>query len=187
VFSTTTETYHQPRVSTELAQYILGESNPTLNFLCDVLGDMSRSLLNRRAAISSLSVVLVGASGCLDSPAGTNDEGTEDENPNLTNERNENDESSFLIGMPVSDEEKEPVLSIEDDAPDFTVLHHVSQEVIETEGTVSRGIDEEEVDQFDELTTDVEYYEDASQPGYYMEFEDEVISLHTETEVEATG
>ncbi|NGM69212.1 hypothetical protein G6M89_09360 [Natronolimnobius sp. AArcel1] len=148
---------------------------------------MSRSLLNRRAAISYLSVVLVGASGCLDSPAGTNDEGTEDENPNLTNERNENDESSFLIGMPVSDEEKEPVLSIEDDAPDFTVLHHVSQEVIETEGTVSRGIDEEEVDQFDELTTDVEYYEDASQPGYYMEFEDEVISLHTETEVEATG
>jgi len=158
--------------------------NPTFNFLCNVLEDMSRSLLNRRAAISSLSVVLVGASGCLDSPTGTNDEGTEDENPNLTNE---NDESSFLIGMPVSDEEKEPVLSIEDDAPDFTVLHDVAQEVIETEGTVSVGIDEEEVDQFDELTADVEYYEDVSQPGYYMEFEDEVVSLHTETEVEATG
>lgn len=153
---------------------------------------MSRAIPTRRAFMGSVTALLLGVSGCLDNTTDLgNDNGTEDNNGNMTNSDNSTNEpedgSSFLIGMPVNGEEKEPVLSVEDDAPDFSTIHYVAQEVIQTAGTISEGISEEEVERFNELTRDVEYYEDVSQPGYHMKYETEVVSFHTETEAEMMG
>lgn len=131
-----------------------------------------------------LTGIAVAAAGCLGpgvSSRGADesgDGGSTDAGSDTDTDDTDDESRYHLRGAPVEADDREPVLSTDDDAvARIEPLVDLLEEVTETFEVKYASLSPSDAGAFEEVTADVERYAAGNPPGYYINHEGTVVSV----------
>jgi hypothetical protein len=131
----------------------------------------------RRRRLLAATAGLALTAGCL---GGETADGTPEAPTTATPRRETADEedSLYLVGAPVGDDGREPVLSTQDrQVSAVGPLVDLTERVVDQWDVDSVELTEAEAETFRSLVEDVEYYPAGNPPGYYVEHDGRTVSV----------